>query len=119
MRFDPPPELLELRATVRKIAEDKVAPRAREMDTTATYPQDLFDLFRETGLLGLVIPEEYGGSRAGVLRLTAAPEEGAKYSNTAAPMFLLTPPPPRPVMIAGSAAPEQPHLRRAAAGGPR
>ena len=65
MQFDLTPELAELQATVRKIAQDKVAPRAREIDTTATYPQDLFDLFRDTGLLGLVVPEEYGGGAPG------------------------------------------------------
>ena len=50
MQFDLTPELAELQATVRKIAQEKVAPRAREIDTTATYPQDLFELFRDTGL---------------------------------------------------------------------
>ena len=90
MAFDLPPELVELQATVRKMAQQKVAPRAREIDTTATYPQDLFELFRDTGLLGLVIPEEYGGSGAGILGLTVAMEEVAKYSNTAALMLLLT-----------------------------
>src|SRR6266705_3062339 len=85
MPFDLPPEHLELHATVRKIAQDKVAPRASAIDTTAGYPQDLFDLFRETGLLGLVIPEEYGGSGAGILGLTVAIEEVAKYSTKAAP----------------------------------
>src|SRR6266576_4891367 len=102
MAFDLPPEHLELQATVRKIAQDKVAPRAREIDTTAAYPQDLFDLFRETGLLGLVIPEEYGGSGGGISGLTVAIEEVAKYSNTAALMLLLTRLPTGPVLIAGS-----------------
>src|SRR5476651_2095198 len=102
MPFDLPPEHLELQATVRKIAQDKVAPRAREIDTTAAYPQDLFELFRDTGLLGLVIPEEYGGSGAGILGLTVAMEEVAKYSNTAALMLLLTRLPTGPVMIAGN-----------------
>ena len=88
MQFDLTPELAELQATVRKIAQEKVAPRAREIDTTATYPQDLFELFRDTGLLGLVVPEEYGGGGAGIMGLTLAIEEVAKYSNTAALMLL-------------------------------
>src|SRR5450432_4708581 len=104
MAFDLPPELVELQATVRKIAQDKVAPRAREIDTTAAYPQDLFEIFRDTGLLGLVIPEEYGGSGAGILGLTIAIEEVAKYSNSAALMLLLTRLPTGPVMIAGTEA---------------
>jgi alkylation response protein AidB-like acyl-CoA dehydrogenase len=102
MNFDLSPELLELQTSVRRLAADKVRPRAREIDATGAYPQDLFDLFREAGLLGLCIPEEYGGSGAGILGLTIAIEEVAKYSNTAALMLLLTRLPTGPLMIAGS-----------------
>ncbi len=92
----------ELQATVRKLAQERIAPRAREIDKTQEYPQDLFELFRDTGLLGLVIPEEYGGSGAGILGLTIAIEEVAKYSNSAALMLLLTRLPTGPVLIAGT-----------------
>ena len=47
MLFDLPPELAELQATCRKLSQERVAPRAREIDTTEEYPQDLFDLFVE------------------------------------------------------------------------
>ena len=90
MRFDLAPELAELQASVRKLAQERVAPRAREIDTTESYPQDLFDLFVETGLTGLCIPEELGGGGAGILGLTIAIEEVAKYSQAAALMLLLT-----------------------------
>ena len=116
MAFDLPPELAELQATVRKLAQQKVAPRAREIDVTAGYPQDLFELFRDTGLLGLVIPEEYGGSGAGILGLTVAMEEVAKYSNTAALMLLLTRLPTGPVLIAGSEEQKQRYVRGIATG---
>ena len=95
-------ELAELQATCRRIAEDKVKPRAREIDETGEYPQDLFEVFRDAGLLGLCIPEDLGGSGAGILGLTIAIEEVAKYSNTAALMLLLTRLPTGPVMIAGT-----------------
>jgi alkylation response protein AidB-like acyl-CoA dehydrogenase len=100
--FDLPAEIAELQATVRKLAQERVAPRAREIDLSGEYPDDLFELFRDTGLLGLVIPEEYGGSGAGILGLTVAIEEVAKYSNTAALMLLLTRLPTGPVLIAGT-----------------
>jgi alkylation response protein AidB-like acyl-CoA dehydrogenase len=103
--FELSEELAELQATVRKLAQERVAPRAREIDETQEYPQDLFDLFVEAGLTGLCVPEEYGGSGAGILGLTIAIEEVAKYSNAAALMLLLTRLPTGPVMIAGS--PEQ------------
>jgi alkylation response protein AidB-like acyl-CoA dehydrogenase len=95
-------ELLALQETCRRIAQDKVKPRAREIDETGEYPQDLFEVFRDAGLLGLCIPEAQGGSDAGILGLTIAIEEVAKYSNTAALMLLLTRLPTGPVMIAGS-----------------
>lgn len=95
-------ELSELQASVRRLAKDKVQPRAREIDETGEYPQDLFDAFASAGLLGLCIPEEYGGSGAGIVGLTLAIEEVAKYSNAAALMLLLTRLPTGPIMIAGS-----------------
>jgi alkylation response protein AidB-like acyl-CoA dehydrogenase len=103
--FELSDELAELQATVRKLAQERVAPRAREIDETQQYPEDLFELFVEAGLTGLCMPEEYGGSGAGILGLTIAIEEVAKYSNAAALMLLLTRLPTGPVMIAGS--PEQ------------
>ncbi|HEY4401380.1 MAG TPA: acyl-CoA dehydrogenase family protein [Acidimicrobiia bacterium] len=105
MDFELSDELAELQATVRKLAQERVAPRAREIDETEKYPDDLFALFVDSGLTGLCIPEEYGGAGAGILGLTIAIEEVAKYSNAAALMLLLTRLPTGPVMIAGS--PEQ------------
>ena len=109
-------ELAELQATVRRLAQDKVKPRAREIDETGEYPQDLFEVFRDAGLLGLCIPEAYGGGGAGILGLTVAIEEVAKYSNTAALMLLLTRLPGGPIMIAGSEAQKQQYLPGVAAG---
>ena len=54
-------ELLALQDSVRRLSQNKVKPRAREIDESNTYPQDLFELFRDAGLLGLVIPERLGG----------------------------------------------------------
>src|SRR6202042_2652189 len=99
--------------------QERVAPRAREIDRSGDYPQDLFELFRDTGLLGLVIPEEYGGSGAGILGLTIAIEEVAKYSNTAALMLLLTRLPTGPVMIAGTEAQKARYLPPIAEGAQR
>ncbi|HEX4174739.1 MAG TPA: acyl-CoA dehydrogenase family protein [Acidimicrobiales bacterium] len=102
MHFDLPDELAELQASVRRLAQDKVKPRARAIDKESAYPADVFDAFRDAGLLGLCIPSEYGGSGAGILGLAIAVEEVAKYSNTAALMLLLTRLPTGPVMIAGT-----------------
>jgi alkylation response protein AidB-like acyl-CoA dehydrogenase len=100
--FDFSPDLTALQESVRRLAQDKIKPRARAIDTTGEYPQDIFDAFREADLLGLCLPTELGGSGAGILGLTIAIEEVAKYSNTAALMLLLTRLPVGPVLIAGN-----------------
>ena len=116
MDFELSDELAELQATVRKLAQERVAPRAREIDETEKYPDDLFALFVDAGLTGLCIPEEYGGAGAGILGLTIAIEEVAKYSNAAALMLLLTRLPTGPVMIAGSPEQNQRYVRPVATG---
>src|SRR6478609_3250739 len=109
-------EMAELQQVVRRLAQDKVKPRAREIDLTGEYPHDLFEAFRDAGLLGLVIPEEYGGGGGGILGLTIAIEEVAKYSNTAALMLLLTRLPTGPVLIAGSEEQKNHYVRGVATG---
>ena len=47
MDFELPEELAQLQETVRRLAQDKVKPRARDIDETGEYPQDLFELFRD------------------------------------------------------------------------
>jgi alkylation response protein AidB-like acyl-CoA dehydrogenase len=103
-------ELSALQASVRRLAQDKVRPRARAIDKEGAYPQDLFEAFRDAGLLGLCIPTDYGGSGAGILGLAIAIEEVAKYSNSAALMLLLTRLPTGPVMIAGTEAQKEKYL---------
>jgi len=108
--FDLSEELGALQESVRRLAQDKVRPRARAIDKEGTYPQDVFEAFRDAGMLGLCIPNEYGGSGAGILGLAIAIEEVAKYSNAAALMLLLTRLPTGPVLIAGTEAQKQKYL---------
>jgi len=114
--FDLSPELAELQQTVRRLAQDKVKPRAREIDNTGEYPADIFEAFRAADLLGLCLPTELGGSGAGILGLTIAIEEVAKYSNAAALMLLLTRLPVGPVLIAGNDDQKQRYLPGIATG---
>jgi hypothetical protein len=114
--FDLPEELAALRDVVRKLARDKVQPRAREIDETGEYPDDIFAAFRDADLLGLCLPVEHGGSGAGILGLTLAVEEVAKYSSTCALMLLLTRLPTGPIIIAGSESQKQRYLPGIAAG---
>lgn len=119
MDFELSDEMAALQETCRRIAQDKVKGRAREIDESGDYPQDLFEVFREAGILGLCIPEQYGGSGAGIFGLTIAIEEMAKYSNTAALMLLLTRLPTGPVMIAGTPAQNERYVAPIADGSQR
>jgi len=110
MDFELSEELAQLQATVRRLAQEKIKPRAREIDSSSEYPLDIFEAFKDAGLLGLCIPEEYGGAGAGILGLTLAIEEVTKYSNVTGLMLLLTRLPTGPIMIAGSEAQKQRYL---------
>jgi hypothetical protein len=110
MDFQLSPEMLELQRSVRRLAQDKIKPRAREIDLTGDYPEDIFQEFKKADLLGLCIPEEYGGSGAGIMGLTLAIEEVTKYSNVLGLMLLLTRLPTGPIMIAGNEEQKQEYL---------
>jgi alkylation response protein AidB-like acyl-CoA dehydrogenase len=79
-RFDLPPELEEFRALVREIAEDKIAPRAAEIDRTDEWPDDLYDVLVQHELTGVGYPEEFGGSGGGSLAFGVLVEELSRVS---------------------------------------
>jgi hypothetical protein len=114
--FELSEELTALREMVQKLARDKVRPRAREIDETGEYPADIFAAFRDTGLLGLCLPVEHGGSGAGILGLALAVEEVAKYSSSCALMLLLTRLATGPIIIAGSEGQKERYLPGIATG---
>ena len=62
MTFDLDEDQRQVQELVRRVARERVAPRADEIDRTADYPQDMFDLLKELGLFTLPFPAEYGGS---------------------------------------------------------
>ncbi len=79
-----------IRQTARRVAREVIAPRSAALDETSEYPEDIYQVFKETGMLGLNFPEDYGGSGAGTIGLGLAVEEVAKVDNSCALMLLLT-----------------------------
>ncbi|RJP74929.1 MAG: acyl-CoA dehydrogenase [Candidatus Zixiibacteriota bacterium] len=65
----------ELRRLARRIAEEKVRPRAAHCDRTGEFPWDLIKTFAEAGFYGVYIDEQYGGSGGGVMELCLVTEE--------------------------------------------
>jgi len=69
-----------LRDSVRSFADDKIAPRAEEIDRTNKFPRDLWPQLGELGLLGITVEEEYGGTGLGYLEHCVAMEEVSRAS---------------------------------------
>ncbi len=61
MNFQPSPRQQELIALARQLAQEHFAPRAAKHDREASFPFDDYDDMRAAGLLGLCVPEQYGG----------------------------------------------------------
>jgi alkylation response protein AidB-like acyl-CoA dehydrogenase len=87
---------------VRRMAQERVAPRAAEIDEKDEYPWDLWTLFRDAGLLRLVIPEAYGGLGADHTTVCLVVEELAKVSAAAAHIVFTCASNISPVLIGGS-----------------
>lgn len=90
------------RQTVREIAEDKIAPRAAEIDETDEYPWDIDELLVDSGLAGVSYPEEYGGSGGGAVELCILMEEISRVSAGAALIPAVNKLGAIPVLLAGS-----------------
>ena len=73
----------QIQDLVRRVAREKVAPRADAIDTDAEYPQDMFDLLRELGLFTLPFPKKYGGTGSVLGACVAIEEFGRVCYNTA------------------------------------
>ncbi len=72
-----------LQDMLRRVAREKVAPRADEIDRTAQYPHDMFALLKELGLFAVPFPTEYGGLGSLMSACIAVEELGRVCYNTA------------------------------------
>ncbi|MGH2775268.1 MAG: acyl-CoA dehydrogenase family protein [Actinomycetota bacterium] len=68
------------RASVRQLTEDKLAPRAAEIDEADEYPWDIDELLVRNGFAGVSYPEEHGGAGGGAVELCLLVEEISRWS---------------------------------------
>ena len=71
-----------LRDTVREFAQDRIAPRADEIDRTNVFPRELWPELGTMGLLGITVEEDYGGAGLGYLEHCVAMEELSRASGS-------------------------------------
>ena len=73
-----------VRSTVRAFAQEQVAPVAEELDRESRFPYDLVGELAELGLMGMTIPEEYGGGGADTVSYAIAIEELTRVDSSVA-----------------------------------
>ena len=69
-----------IRDSVASFAADKIAPRAADIDSSNTFPRDLWPQLGDLGVLGVTVEEEYGGAGLGYLEHCLAVEEISRAS---------------------------------------
>src|SRR5947199_6205877 len=75
-------EQRELRDLVRKLARERIAPRAAEIDESHEFPWDVVELYRENDIFGLFFDDQQGGLGTGTLLALIAIEEVSKVCAT-------------------------------------
>jgi len=105
--------LLEL---ARAIARDKIAPVAAHHDETESYPDGSMRLLAQQGLMGIWLPEAYGGTNMGALAVALVAEEIAWACAATATNWGATPLGGYPILLAGTEAQKQRYLPRIATG---
>lgn len=104
------------RDTIRRLADERVKPRAADIDRTGEFPWDIVDLFREYGLLGLGLPEDYDGGGADLMTLAIAIEEIARVCATSSLLVAVQHLGAMPIVLAGTPEQKQRFLRPLASG---
>jgi isovaleryl-CoA dehydrogenase len=72
----------EVRQQARRFARERIAPRAEEIDRTTEFPRDLWPELGSAGLLGVTVPERWGGANLGYLAHIVAMEEISRASGS-------------------------------------
>jgi len=102
MDFEFSEEQIAIRDTIRELVEDRVAPRAAEIDEKAEYPKDIEKLFADNGILGIPFPEQYGGISGSSVTICMGIEEIAKACATSSLILAVQALGSYPILVAGT-----------------
>ena len=90
-----------MRDAIRELVEDRVAPRADEIDARSEYPRDIEHLFAENGILGIPFPPELGGVDGTSVGICMGVEEIAKADATSSLILAVQALGSYPILLAG------------------
>jgi alkylation response protein AidB-like acyl-CoA dehydrogenase len=91
-----------LRKAVRQLSDDKIAPRAAEVDETAEFPHDVLDALVRAGFHAVHIPEEYGGMGADAISTCIVIEEVARACASSSLIPAVNKLGSQPIILSGS-----------------
>jgi alkylation response protein AidB-like acyl-CoA dehydrogenase len=106
----------ELRAVVRELADERVAPRAAEIDATSEFPWDLKELLAKQDLLGIAFPARFGGTELDNIGQVIVVEEIARADATTSLIVLVQKLGALPIMVAGTEEQQAQYFPRLASG---
>jgi len=106
----------QTRDLARALSREQVAPRAAQVDETEAYPAESLHRLAEAGLMGLYVPEAYGGAGLGALAFCLAVEEIAWGCASTAVIYLVQYAAGYPIVSHGTEAQKRRYLPRLAAG---
>ena len=102
MTYRPTADHDELRSVVRQLAEEKIAPRAAEIDERAEFPWDLKELLAKQDLLGTCFPARFGGTELDEVAQCILAEEVARVDATTSLIPIVQKLGALPILVAGS-----------------
>jgi len=111
-----PQEHLDFRDLIRQIAQERIAPRAHDIDASAEYPWDIRKLLAENDILGLPFDTEHGGTGTGTLMLSIAVEEIAKACAASSLILMVQDLGTLPIQLFGNDEQKQRFLPKCASG---
>jgi alkylation response protein AidB-like acyl-CoA dehydrogenase len=106
----------ELRAVVRELAEERIAPRAAEIDAKAEFPWDLKELLAQQDLLGTCFEERHGGTNLDTVAQTILVEEIARADATTSLIPIVQKLGALPILLAGTDEQKDRYFPRLASG---
>jgi alkylation response protein AidB-like acyl-CoA dehydrogenase len=109
-------EQRSLRDTVRELADEKVSPRAAEIDLSAEFPWDMVELLAKHDILALPFPEQYGGLGGDLLTLCLAVEQLSRVCATTGLILAVQELGSTPLLLAGTGEQKQRWVPDLAAG---